>query len=199
MVKAIRSKAVDPLFPDNIRPSHLSTPSELTKLSCMLCKQVFDKPVDLECGVTLCADCLIHWVECDGSLGCPNCELDIDEAHLRATSTCVHDLLKGLLITCPLGCKMIVRAGDFNDHMKSKCKDHRHYQSSASSPSRVTAKEMMARTVDIPMTPSEKSLAGSFIKRMMAESPEGILRVPTRGQVRYNMSYKAIIITSSLP
>ena len=66
--------------------------------------------------------------------------------HIRVTSTCVHDLLKGLLVSCPLGCKMIVRAGDFKDHVKSKCKDH--YQSSVGSPSRVTAKEMMARTVD---------------------------------------------------
>ena len=182
-MKAIRSKAVDPLFPDNLRPSHLSAPSELAKLSCMLCNRVVDRPVDLECGITLCAECVIEWVECDGSLGCPNCELDIDETHIRVTSTCVHDLLKGLLVSCPLGCKMIVRAGDFKDHVQSKCKDH--YQSSVGSPSRVTAKEMMARTVDIPMTPSEKNLAGSFIKRMMAESPEGILRVPTRGQVRY--------------
>ena len=74
-------------------------------------------------------------------MGCPNCELDIDEAHIRVTSKCVHDLLKGLLVNCPSGCKMIVRAENFKDHVESKCKDH--YQSSVGSPSRVTAKEMM--------------------------------------------------------
>ena len=130
--------------------------------------------------------CLISWVECDGVLNCPNCESTMmDESHIRSTSACVSDMLKSLLVRCPLSCRMIVRAEKLDSHLKSNCKDY--YESSASSPSRITAKELMSRSTDVPMTHSEKSLAGNFIKRMMAETPQGILHVPTCGQVCSNI------------
>lgn len=47
--------------------------------------------MDLECGTTLCALCLITWVESDDNepLKCPQCATTMDETHIRVTSTCV--------------------------------------------------------------------------------------------------------------
>ncbi len=155
-MKEIRSKAVDPLFPNNCTPHHLSAQSDLVTLS--MCKQVLNVPVDLECGVTICGECLISWMEKNETSACPHCDLGMDETHIKITSTCVSDMINNLLVSCPLDCQMIVRAENFNKHLKSRCKDF--YESSPYSPSRVTAKEMMSRSSEIPMTPSEKSLAG---------------------------------------
>ncbi len=66
----------------------------------------------------------------------------------RITRTRVSDMLNNLLVSCPLDCQMMVWAENFNKHLKSWCKDF--YESS-----RVTTKEMMSRSSDIPMTPQK--------------------------------------------
>lgn len=97
VVKTIRSKAANPLFLDNCRPSYFTTPPDLS----------------------LCASCLISWVEESDPLTCPLCESLMDEEHIRATSTCVSDVLKSLLVRCPFNCKMIVRAENYTKHIES--------------------------------------------------------------------------------
>ena len=182
VVKIIRSTAAKPLFPDNCRPLHLSAPSDLL---CCMCNQVIERPIDIECGSTVCAPCLISWVENRDLLKCPCCESTSLERHLKKTSTCVVTLLNGLLVRCPRGCRMLVKAENFFSHLESsECKDF--YISSADSPSRLTVREMLMRSAEHPVTNSEKKVAENLIKRMMAEKPnDSILRIPTRGQVCY--------------
>lgn len=174
--------AADRLFPDYCRPPYLAPPADLSCLSCPMCGQVFERPVEMECGATVCAGCLITWVENHELLLCPCCESTSMDSHIRKPSTCVVTLLKGLLVNCPQGCRMVVRADKFIGHVESKCRDF--YESSSDSPSRLTVKEMLSRSSNHPVTHSEKKVAENLIKRMMAESSdEAILRVPTRGQV----------------
>ncbi len=91
---------------------------------------------------------------------CPHCDLGMDETHIRITRTRVSDMLNNLLVSCPLDCQMMVRAENFNKHLKSHgVKNH-------------------LELLHVPIIRhshdhSEKSLAGSFINRMMTESPGG--------------------------
>ena len=51
------------------------------------------------------------------------------------------------------------------------------------------------------MTPAEKKVAGTLIKRLMGESPDNLIKIPTHGQVNtlYQPSYPCIAYKIIIP
>ena len=55
-------------------------------------------------------------------------------------------------------------------------------QENGSSPV-TTIQEVLAKSPDSPLTPQEMKLTTSLVRRQLSETPNGILKVKTRGQV----------------
>ena len=81
-------------------------------------------------------------------------------------------------------------------HKESQCKGH----CKISSPSHISAQEILLRPVTAPTQPVEK-VAENLVRRLMAENEDRIVKIPTKGQVGaykcYNFSTLTLAIESS--
>lgn len=91
-------------------------------------------------------------------------------------------ILGNQLVNCTKGCNQSVRAKHYQDHLKSKCTAFCEH--TILSPSRTTIRDILKRQTDTPTTPVERKVAENLIKRLMAETKEPVIRVPTQGQVQ---------------
>ena len=66
-------------------------------------------------------------------------------------------------------------------HAQNKCLSH--YKVS-DSPSKVTMSDMLSRRTNLPATPAERKVAGHLVKKILNQNCNGVLKVPTSGQVR---------------
>ena len=71
------------------------------------------------------------------------------------------------------------------------------------SPSKMTISEVLSRPTNLPATPVEKKVAEHLVKKIINQqdendSREGVVRVPTRGQVSMNYQNLNIIAIDTI-
>ena len=156
-----------------------STPDQTANLLCPLCCGVLSQPVELACGNLVCANCCCKWIEVSGDVSCPCCyHHQLDNLTVGLPSAVVYDLLGAMKLSCS-SCHQITTAQQYRVHRDSDCRGH--YE--VSSPSRVSARDILQRPATAPTLPVERKVAEHLVKRLMLESEDTVVRIPTRGQV----------------
>ena len=114
--------------------------------------------------------------------------ISLDRTSIRPPPPLVLSLLSGLLVKCGKGCGKLVRLDSCRKHIDCNCQSH--HQQQLDSPSKVTLSDVLAKPVTTPATPAEVRVAGHLVRRMLdSEAGEQIVRVPTRGQVSFDLLY----------
>ena len=156
------------------------TSDQAATLLCPLCLEVLDQPIELACSNLVCANCCCKWIERSGTVSCPCCYYhQLDDLTISLPSTVVQDLLGTLKLSCTK-CHKTTTAAQHRLHKNSQCQGH--YE--ASSPSQITAQHILQRPMTAPTLPVEKQVAECLVRRLMTESDDTVVRIPTRGQVR---------------
>lgn len=192
LIVHIKAIALPSLLPEEDPfPVCHDAPDYLAKnLNCPICVTIYDSPIELSCGYTLCACCCCKWLQFAGSPMCPGCYgPDFQNSHILCTSainppsSLLTSLLDGVLVTCRRSCGKLVTLGQYIHHLEANCRSH--YSQATSSPSKMTVGEVMAKSRQSPATPVEVRLTEHLVRRMMDQSgdSQGVVKVPTRGQV----------------
>ena len=151
-----------------------------SSLKCCVCMEVLDRSILLPCNELVCGPCCSQWVAVSGRASCPCCYSScIGTKKVRPPPTVVVELLGGLTLSCEK-CQQQVKAAEYLPHLMSKCKMHTVNQS----PLKLTVGEILATPTVTPPTPIEKKAASRILKRLMADNPTDVIKVPTSGQVR---------------
>lgn len=169
------------------------TTSLTEQLSCPVCTNILQRPVELSCGVIICSTCCSKWVAvCMAQrlqISCPCCHSHLlDRQSIHPPPPLVLSLLAGVLVYCGKGCGKLVRYDSYDKHVAGNCQGHYHHQ--VDSPSKMTLRDVLARPVTVPATPAEIRVAGHLMRRMLDSDPnEQVVRIPTRGQVSIDALY----------
>lgn len=174
--------APDSYFPNsgtslvNFTDSSLSAVGE--SALCPLCMEVLDKPLELPCDMMVCLKCLTKWIQLSGKLTCPCCfDHPLNSDHLKSPSNITMSILGSMQVVCDV-CTKSVQAKNYTKHLATMCSAY------IDSPSKATIRDILSQPSHVAPSPTERRVAGSLIKRMMAKN-EGVVQVPTsnRGQV----------------
>jgi len=168
-------------------PGFVDSPEEVeyvseqaTSLLCHLCSEVVSQPVELECESLVCASCCCRWIQVSRSVECPCCyRHQLDDTTINLPSVVVLDLLGTLRLSCNR-CSRTTIARQYHKHKESNCQGHYEIVS----PLQVTVENILQRPVTAPTQPVERRVAEHLVRRLMSESEDSVLRIPTRGQVR---------------
>ena len=181
VVRAILEIAPPSFVPHTSSPTY--TPgSTLDAVHCPICSSVLERPVELDCGKVVCAECMVRNIQESGELICPCCQLPLNSSHFHPPSSVTMGVLGSLLVKCE-SCVMLVKACNFTKHTDSKCTAHCEI-SGLNSPTKTTLQDVLSKSPDSTPSPSELRVAGNVIKQMMS-SGEEVIKIPTgtRGQV----------------
>lgn len=182
MVTRLTALAPASLFPtlplSTTTPTMHTTPTSIT---CNICTDIPDRPIELDCGNIVCLLCITRWLTTSQHIECPCCpSLLPDHAHLPSRITL--DVIGSQLVVCSRGCNRAVRAEQYVAHTNSQCQEF--FEHSVHSPSRITLRDVLDKKKESPTTPAEKVAATNIISRLMAEGEHGqMLQLPTCGQV----------------
>ena len=154
-------------------------PEHVANLLCPICCDTLKQPIKLACGRLVCAHCCCRWIVSPKPT-CPGCYThELDNLTIGLPSAVVYELLGALKLVCGT-CKQKTTAAQLKQHKASQCKGH--YE--VPSPSQISAQEILARPVTAPTQPVERRLAEHLVRRLMTESEDKVVRIPTRGKVR---------------
>ncbi len=135
-------------------------------LRCSICLEVYQCPVELQCGTLVCAACCSQWVQVTAGVSCPCCFAhQLDDTNIQPPTSVVSDLLGSLWVECTAeGCIKVVKARrNLRKHLESGCK---HYsETSTDSPSRVSLRDILSQPTTTPTTPAEKRVLRSLQTR----------------------------------
>ena len=151
-----------------------------TNVWCVVCMEVLDRPIELGCGNLICLLCC---TKCLGtSTNCPCCCSSLVN-HTHSPSRVTMDIVGSQLVVCGKGCNRVVKAEQYFSHTRSQCQAF--FEHSVHSPSRSTIRDLLDKHMETPTTNTEKRVANSLIKRLMAENrDESVLQLTTGGQVK---------------
>ncbi len=156
---------------------------QATCLLCHLCSEVVSQPVELECESLVCASCCCRWIQVSGGASCPCCyHHRLDDETITLPSAVVLDLPGTLRLSCTK-CSRTTTARQYRKHREGDCQGH--YE--VTSPFLVTAENILQRPVTAPTQPVERRVAEHLVRRLMSESGDSVIRIPTKGQVRNTM------------
>ena len=173
LLQMIKDMAPSSNFNDDIRPE--VGPNET--LTCPICLQLLDRHWT-QCAAQLCVPTVFaSGYVAVSHLSCPCCYISsFDHTHIRETSIVVCSILNSCTVKCPQGCNVQVK--DFTKHL-----DHSSEVCTATQNPTLTVDDILQKPLEVPMTATERNVAGFLIKKMMASSDDNLLSIPTRGQV----------------
>ncbi len=152
---------------------------QAASLLCQVCSQVVSQPVQLACENLVCASCCRRWIQVSGGVSCPCCyNHRLDDDTITLPSVIVLDLLATLRLSSTK-CSRTTTARQYRKHKESNCQGH--YEET--SPFLVTAERILQRPITAPTQPVERQVAAHLVRRLMSESGDSVLKIPTRGQV----------------
>ena len=177
MVSRVTAMAPDPFFPSI---TELPKPTN-NDILCLLCFNILDRPIELECGSAICLVCCTNWIQISDCIQCPCCYNSL-EGHTKTPSQLTLGVIGQQLVECSNGCNRTVKVELYHQHIQSRCQSH--YEHSTHSPSRTTVQNILDKQLDCPTTSVERKVAQNLFKQLMAESEDGhTITVPTQGQV----------------
>ena len=190
MVECINAIAPPP--PPNEDPHPQFVPTSLVdKLTCPICLDIVQRPVQLMCDHTVCAHCCCKNIQITCSLQCLCCYRHVlSSGNISPPSPLFLSLLNESVVVCIRKCGNMVKLQDYSNHLDTRCKSH---NINMNSPSKVTLKDVLCQSTTSPATPVELKAAHHLVRRLMhhgesSSSAPGVVRIPTSGQV--NNSHK---------
>ena len=180
LIASIERTALKPFFTTDPTPSYLGTIH--TSLTCAVCMEVLQRPIQLPCNELVCATCCTKSIAASRTTKCPCCYRDhLAEGTVKNPPYVVMDLLAGLLLKCK-HCEHSVDAGIYQQHLDMNCSISVVHI--PDSPSKHSIREVLDAPLDAPATPMEIKAAGQVLQRMLQHKESGnIIRVPTKGKV----------------
>ena len=149
--------------------------NQLNHLTCPICYSVVSQPVELGCDRLVCASCCLEWLEVSEDTSCPVChQHELDKATIRVPHAAVLEVLSSLIVCCK-SCKRQAKADHYDAHESSRCT--KHYITTTS------VNDILSQSSKSPTLPVEKKVAENLVRRLLAESSDNIVRIPTKGQV----------------
>ncbi|XP_070571009.1 uncharacterized protein [Ptychodera flava] len=129
ILKLIQQKAVRSLVKKSLSESDLLVDrcvGETLNLTCTICKQIYDKPVLIDCnfeggGHMFCAECISEWIQTTQS--CPVCRTTVTTKSIASIPNVVFNLLLSLKVKCDYtsrGCHVVVDLENVIQH-ESQC------------------------------------------------------------------------------
>ncbi len=180
VIEHINSLASPPLITEDPHPQF--SPTTLTKkLTCPICLDVVQSPVNLSCDHTVCASCCLKHIQTSYYLQCPCCHRHkLNSSTITPPSSLFQSLLNESLVTCYRQCGSMVKLQDYRQHLNSHCKSCQ-----INSPSKVTLKDVLCQPITSPATPVERQAAQHLVKRLLHQGQDspGVVQIPTAGQV----------------
>ena len=151
--------------------------NQLSHLTCPICYSVVSQPVELGCDRLVCAHCCLEWLEASKDTTCPVCHdhHQLDKATIKAPHTAIVEVLSSLRVRCR-SCKRYTTAENYDAHQSSSCTKHFIVTTSVD--------DILSQSSTSPTLPVEKKVAENLVRRLLAESSDNMVRIPTRGQVR---------------
>ena len=197
MIAKLTAMASPSLFPLPLSTTTPTMHTAQTCISCSICMDMPDRPIELDCGNMACLLCVTRWLTVSQSVACPCCQSHLPD-HAHPPSRVTLDVIGSQLVVCNRGCNRAVRAEQYIAHIHSQCQGFSEH--SVHSPSRMTLRDVLDTEKESPTTPAEKIAAKNIISRLMAEGEHGqLLQLPSRGQVRTShLKYLFLIFMISL-
>ena len=98
LLKILRDMAPPSNFYSELRPEVCLNDN----LTCPVCIQLLDRPLDTMCGSTICVECLCQWICFHDIPSCPCCHTDyFDHTHIKNTSILFCSILNSSVVKCP--------------------------------------------------------------------------------------------------
>lgn len=188
VIDHIKSIAPQSLLPrEDQSPQYHEIPFR-EKLTCPLCSNIFNRPVELSCGSIVCSECCFKRIQSTSSLSCPCCSgHSLNSSSVQPPSPLLVSLLEDLLILCLKRCGKVVKVHQYENHLSGNCKTHYHLDTQVKLPSQLTLEEVLSKPTTSPATPVEVKAAHHLVRRIMdnGDGPggQGVLTVRTGGQV----------------
>ena len=151
LIASIERTALKPFFTTDPTPSYLGTIH--TSLTCAVCMEVLQRPIQLPCNELVCATCCTKSIAASRTTKCPCCYRDhLAEGTVKNPPYVVMDLLAGLLLKCK-HCEHSVDAGIYQQHLDMNCSISVVHI--PDSPSKHSIREVLDAPLDAPATPME--------------------------------------------
>lgn len=175
-----------PTLPSEDPHPTCSSSSMGQKLTCPICENLLNRPVQLSCDKVVCATCLSHEIQKSFSLKCPCCsDHMLSSSTISRPSAFLLSVWNDLQVTCVRKCGKAVKVQHYQQHLDGNCKSH---YIDLSSPSKVTLRDVLSKSSSSPATSAEMMATHHLVRRVLNQqdgpsSTSNVLTVPTGGQV----------------
>ena len=95
MLSRVTAMAPDPLFPSL---TELPKPTN-NDILCLLCFNILERPIELECGSAICLLCCTNWIQISDCIQCPRCYNSL-EGHTKSPSQLTLGVISQQLVEC---------------------------------------------------------------------------------------------------
>jgi len=140
--------------------------SVASMLTCPICMDLVQRPIELPCKMYVCSSCLIDWIKITLRLKCPCCYTATDLQHkdIKSAPELVLHLLCDVMVCCPT-CSKDVKGSEYNTH---KCS------------------EQLDNTQQLRVT-------AETVNQLLCNATSNTIQIPTGGRVSYISSNAQVI------
>ena len=169
----------------NARCAHSSS-LPMEDLTGPICCSILQQPVQLKtCQSVVCCPCLVQWLQVSEDLQCPCCYSNhlSNFSMMEAAHPLLQKILGGMKVRCAK-CISEVQMAAYILYQAHYCKTQTSEQLPAQpqTSEELPAETILSRRLETPLTSVEKTLQSSLVRRLLAQSPESLLQIQTRGQ-----------------
>lgn len=175
-----------PLETSRFFPPAASTHLSIDDFVCKHCKNVVNGPVELPCKENICSECCIDLLRSNiNDLTCLCCKQQhpLTPPTFQAPSPLTAKLLNQLVIRCDRRlCTKTVHLQDLKEHIESGCSSKCTTAASAT----LTVEQILDQPIGIPPTRVEVETAGYLVRKIIQQTRDPSISLPTGGCVREN-------------
>lgn len=164
---------------ETITPESIIVPSgmNIDDFLCCSCHMVVNRPLELTpCRNLICMKCCLPLIK-SNEFTCPGCTLvhDSSISNINTIAPLIQTMICNLQFQCPK-CNKVVRLDDATDHDQSEC-------SSFTILLPLTVEDVLHQPLQSEPTKLEQLAAVNVVQRMMTNTSDSTVTLPTGGHV----------------
>ena len=160
IIRHLRAIAPPPISPSKGECTYAQS------LTCPLCLELLHQPIEMSCGSLVCLSCCCRWLQVSGKMDCPCCHHhQMNREEVKCPSQFIINLLSEMKENAATNHEI------HGDCSWESCYHH------------VTVKDILNTPTNTPTDPVEREVAQHLVRRIMVESEDKVIRLPTKGTV----------------